>query len=129
MSDGTKFKVNEKRLHNLCIEWAREDALEKSGAEPQKVIWLITENNLAKMIEEEIEKKLEVKLTYTVDFVLYNPENDYSNEMRIGFYQYIQSKIMGKYGFFNILSNLNDIIVNDINKKSLFIQLKRKFFR
>jgi hypothetical protein len=84
----------------LCREEEQtKELLEKSGAEPQKVIWLITENNLAKMIEEEIEKKLEVKLTYTVDFVLYNPENDYSNEMRIGFYQYIQSKIMGKYGF------------------------------
>lgn len=32
MSDGTKFKVNEKRLHNLCIEWARENAA-KAGYE------------------------------------------------------------------------------------------------
>ena len=31
MSDGTKFKVNEKRLHNLCIEW-EEDAA-KAGYE------------------------------------------------------------------------------------------------
>ena len=84
----------------LCREEEQtKELLEKSGAEPQKVKCLKTQNNLYKMIEEEIEKKLEVKLTYTVDFVLYNPENDYSNEMRIGFYQYIQSKIMGKYGF------------------------------
>jgi ribosomal protein S25 len=87
----------------LCREEEQtKELLEKSGAEPQKVIWLITENNLAKILQQR--NAYRILSVYTV-------------------------KNHGKIRVFNILSNLNDIIVNDINKKSLFIQLKRKFFR